>query len=526
MKIFYSKIVIFAFFLSLMIFLFVLFIVLIAVFKLSFFYIYGFFVLTLAWVSSFVIFMSSKRLAASKTSWIFVIFAIPFFGICFYLLFGRTYYYKKYHRFINRTKDFYKLDDWSLENDFLKANKDNHQRLSLYKFIKNISYKPISHFNHFQFFIDGVEKMESVYKDILKAKKYIHVEYFIISDGFILSLFLKLLEQKSQEGLDVRIIYDGVGSLMDLGIGYIKQLRKHNIKIHCFSPPWSNLGTSTNYRNHRKAIIIDGKVVYFGGINIGNEYIGVTNKFGYWRDNHILIKGAAANIFELNFLQDWEFITQKYIKNKAEYLNYQSPVLNNHLLSHQESSSNEWIHTVENSPSYVDSLHYQLIVKLFASAKKRIWIQTPYLVLSDELIDILKIMANSEVDVKIITPAVADKKTVHFMTRLNYQKLIPHHIEIYEYQNAFYHAKGILIDDDITFLGSTNLDYRSIFLNYELSSVFYSKKVADLFEKQFLKDLTFCKPIKLDNNDKFKFPNNFIYVNFMKVFCKVFEPLL
>ncbi|WP_434414605.1 cardiolipin synthase [symbiont of Argiope bruennichi] len=458
----------------------------------------------------------SNRLIETKVSWIIVIFSLPLVGILLFILYGRTYRYRRYWKYYH--KHYYFFDSFLQKSKIVL--KDEYQNTWSLAF--NLSNNYPYNLSKYWLFKDGIDKMIALFNDLNNAKEFIHVEYFILSDGIILDIFIDILCHKAEKNLDVRLIYDGVGSFFNLTNIYIKRLKKSGVKVKCYVPPFLNIiGTSINYRNHKKIVVIDGKIGYFGGLNIANEYASLTKKYGYWRDTHLKIKGESVNQLELNFLRDWSFLNEipvsYYEKNPEEISKY---------LNHKVSKkSKNLIQIIDNSPLFEISNHDLLFNNLFLSAKKKIYIITPYLILSNSLEKSLIIAKKSNIDIKIITPEIPDKKIVHAITRMNYEKLIKNNIEIFEYQKSFIHSKFILIDDKIVFFGTSNLDYRSIFQNYETMSLIKSKSLNQKLLKIFLEDLKQSKKIEFKNHFNNKsFWNIFFLVKYTVL--KIVSPLM
>ncbi len=322
---------------------------------------------------------------------------------------------------------------------------------------------------------------ESMHKELLKqlrtAKEYIFMEFFIVHEGQMWNSVLEILKEKAAEGVDVRIMYDGMGSITTLPRKYHNTLKEFGIKCVVFNPFVPVISTLQNNRDHRKIVVIDGKVAFTGGVNIADEYINAVTRFGKWKDSAIMVKGDSAVAFSLMFLRNWN-IFQKEPDLCEKYITPKSDI-----------SDGGYYLPYCDSPFDDDLVARNVYLNLINRANKYIYIMTPYLIIDEELESALKLAAESGIDVRIITPHHADKKYIHLMTRYSYPSLIKSGVKIYEYEPGFLHSKNILVDDSCAVVGSVNFDYRSLYLHFECAELFYDSPslstLKDDFEKTF-----------------------------------------
>ena len=320
-------------------------------------------------------------------------------------------------------------------------------------------------------------------EELRQAQKFIFFEYFIIEEGVMWNTILEILKRKVREGVDVRVIYDDVGSIAILPTNYDRFLASLGIRAVRFNRFVPTLNTYLNYRNHRKMMIIDGNVGYMGGINLADEYINKKVRFGHWKDTGIMLRGdGTANMTSL-FLQMWEYVTGEPVPPLDPYLPAVKPPADGYVQSFADSPLDD-INIGEST--YLQIIH---------NAKDYVYITTPYLVLDNEMITALTIAAQSGVDVRILTPGIPDKKLVYMITRSYYQQLHRAGVKIYEYRPGFLHAKSIVSDDDTAVVGTINMDFRSFFLHFECATCFYNSSVVGAVKQDILETINVSRKI-------------------------------
>lgn len=312
----------------------------------------------------------------------------------------------------------------------------------------------------FTFLFDGYVKFQDLLIELRMAEKYIFIECFIIADGYLLNQLLPILEEKGQAGLEIKIIYDDLGSRTVLKGKTVKRLANiPNCQLTNYNPLGLNINPAFNYRDHRKIIIIDGKTAYCGGDNLADEYIHQKQRFGFWRDNCGKYEGDAVETFLALFSEMWYMSTKNVIGIK-NYI-YDNKIINN----------TSYVMPFGDGPSNATDPGYEIFKSLISSADKTINISTPYFIIDDSMIELIALAAKSGVQVKILMPGIPDKKAAFYLAKSHYREILKAGGAIYEYEPGFNHAKNIIIDGKYAFIGTINMDYRSLFLHYECGAI-------------------------------------------------------
>ncbi len=395
---------------------------------------------------------------AYKISWIIAILAVPFVGVIFYVMFGRIKMSKKTATRIDKMEE--ENRSLYLENPGFK-DFDNDDHRKIYNYLMNTTVMPAWENTKTTILSPGEKFFPSLIDELKKAKKFIFLEFFIIAEGKMWNAIHEVLLKKIAEGVEIRIIYDDFGCLKYLSRNFKKQLIKEGVKIATFNPLIPVLSISINYRDHRKIAIIDGKVGWTGGMNIGDEYINKKEVFGYWKDAMIKIEGEAVLSLTNLFINMWEFCSRE----KLNYRNYKADY---------KVESEGIVQVFGDSPFEGYLVTETVYMKLITYARKYVYITTPYLIIDNEVITALKCAALSGVDVRIIVPHIPDKRIVFWITQSYYLELITAGVKIYEYTPGFIHAKAIIADDALGVIGSANLDFRSLYLHFESSCLLYN----------------------------------------------------
>lgn len=400
-----------------------------------------------------------------KISWIVIILFLAPFGALFYLLWGNTP--------LNRARlvKIRPLDTDKIERIFpsdtraLCTSLPRHRRNCEY--LSNIAQMPAWQQTAAEFFPLGEYMFESMLIELKKAKRFIFMEYFIIEHGYMWDSILEILKEKAKAGVDVRVMYDDVGCMSTLPMGYDKKLQAMGIKTVRFNRFLPMLNTYLNYRDHRKICVIDGNVGYTGGINLADEYINHIDRFGHWKDTGIKLVGSGVANLTILFLQLWDFSVNSVTENLCDYM----PTVT--------APSDGFVQSFADSPLDNFNVGETVFLNIINNAARSVYIATPYLTLDNEMITALCIAAQSGIDVRIVTPGIPDKKTVYSMTRSYYPQLIHAGVRIYEYTPGFLHEKMIVADHDIAVVGTINMDFRSFYLHFECGTVFYRSSVVD-----------------------------------------------
>lgn len=406
--------------------------------------------------------ISSPRYAMIKLCWVFVVLALPMIGDVIFVIFGTTPFKRKEWKEYNTSQvDFIKNEKF-YKNNQLGLTADE---LNVFNFAKVNSFRPIYKNNKISVIKDNSDLYKTSIKLIRSAKKTIHIQMYIVHKGFWLDSLMNELIKKAKSGVKVRFIYDWVGCSKRFPKKYIKELKENGINVANFNPHGINIFKgATNFRSHRKGIIIDNKIALYGGSNIGDEYLSIDKKTNYFKDLNFIVEGEVVNTLNLLFCQDYCFMTDVK-KGSKQY----KEVYNNldKILIPKKVNNKMQAQVVESSPDYEGKTIKNQVINLILKAKKSIDIITPYFFPTDDIVDCLIIASQSGIKVRLICPGQNDDKAfVTLLNRHNYKKMIDAKIKVYEF-NGFIHSKLMVIDKKYVFTGSNNLDYRSLWINFE-----------------------------------------------------------
>ncbi len=398
---------------------------------------------------------------AFKITWILISIALPFLGGMIYLTFGEKRLLKSVKkRLFNFSIKFKDSMDLTKDYDIETLNDSDMNVYRQAKYVNTATGSPVFFNTKTKYFSSGEKSFEEYLNDLKSAKKFIFMEYFIISEGFFLDSVLKILKEKAEKGLDVKIILDDVGSIFTLSNKKIEEMKSYGIKIVEFNQIHGIILPKHNNRTHRKMTIIDGKIAYTGGINIADEYINVIEKYGYWKDSVLKLEGHAVASFINMFISLWDYSTGENTDLNSLY--DKKDIEKNSNIKEELGVVIPFSDTpIEESSS--ENMYLNMIRR----ANRYIYITTPYLIITWEMENALISAAKTGVDVRIITPHIPDKKYVHLLTRSFYKRLIDNGVKIYEFEKGFIHAKNFVCDDEFVVIGSINLDYRSLYLHFE-----------------------------------------------------------
>ena len=396
------------------------------------------------------------------------------------------------------------------EQVFLEATEQLPQAAKQLQYLKNNTPFPVYDNTQTEYFPSGAQMLPALLRDIQSAKRYVFLEYFIIAPGVMWDSVLEALLDRVKAGLDVRVIYDDVGSLPTLPPVYAKKLRRMGIRCERFNPFHPFLTSTQNNRDHRKIAVIDGEIAYTGGVNLADEYIGKKIKYGEWKDSAIRLQGGGAWGLTVMFLQMWSLLSHQ----EEAYESYKpDPAL-------QQTPATGWVQPYSDSPMTGEDVGEQIYLRIIEQTQKYIYITTPYLMADDNLMHALASCARCGVDVRIITPEIPDKKTVHFTSRSYYRALIEAGVKIYEFTGGFMHAKNVISDDVIATVGTTNFDFRSLYLHFECGVCLYqTDSIADI-KRDYLETVARCREIT-ESDCRAN-----IFVWFFRGICRIFAPLM
>ncbi|WP_313430186.1 cardiolipin synthase [Siminovitchia terrae] len=453
-------------------------------------------------LASFVIFLE-RRDASATWAWLLVLLFIPVVGFILYLIFGQNLSRKKIFEWKDKKKiGIMEITDTQIsmlrDGDFpFHDHKTAQYKDLIYMLLVNDS-AVLTQDNKVDIFTDGNEKFHSLMDDIRRAKNHIHLVYYIMRNDKLGNELLTLLVEKAKEGVEVRVLYDAMGSRR-LPRKFFRPLLDAGGRVSAFFPAIvPHLNLQVNYRNHRKLVIIDGTVGYIGGFNIGDEYLGLNKKFGYWRDTHLRIFGKAVFAMQTRFILDWNQASSNKISYEDRLFPEMKPIGDTDVQIVSSGPDSEW-----------EQIKYGYI-KLINSAKDYILIQTPYFIPDSSVLDALKIAVLSGVDVRLMIPNKPDHIFVYWATYSYVGDLLKTGAKVFLYENGFIHAKTMIADGKIASVGTANIDMRSFRLNFEVNAFLYDQELVqelvDIFNEDvsLSRELTFKQYLKRPKIIRFK----------------------
>lgn len=431
--------------------------------------------------------VNDKSDPTMKLIWVIFIMFVPALGILMYLYFmfqPGSILLKKRLEHIDVRSERYLQPDQNIYNDLQIQDK---QVSMIAKYIYDYTGCPVYKNTEVTYFNCGEEKYRALIEQLEEAQEFIFMEYFIIEEGRVWNSVLRVLEKKVQQGVEVRVMYDGLCSLTKLPVGYFKKLRRKGIKSKTFAPARPFFTTQQNNRDHRKILVIDGKIAFTGGINLADEYMNVVDRFGYWKDTAVMLRGDAARSYTLMFLQMWN-VSEKTIGNFDRYLDVDIPY---------KFPNSGYVIGYGDDPFGKERVGESVYLHIINTANRYLHIVTPYLVIDNVMMSSLKFAAKRGVDVKIVMPGIPDKAYAYCIARTYYYELIEAGVEIYEYTPGFTHAKMFISDDEKATVGTINLDYRSLFLHFENGCFIYKNKTILDIEEDYQQMLRESKKVSL-----------------------------
>lgn len=431
----------------------------------------------------FIIF-KERRDVGSTWAWLLVLFFMPVLGFILYILLGmQSLKRERLFQWEDLDKvgigNVYKKQLEQIESqrfEFRNEAEKKHQDL-IYMLLKN-NYAVLTENNAVEIITDGREKFNKLFADIANARSYVHVQYYIIQNDKLGNQLIELLTEKAKEGVTVRVLYDDLGSRR-LTRSFFKKYRKAGGQAEAFFPSKLRfINLRMNYRNHRKLIVVDGEIAYIGGFNVGDEYVGLHKKFGYWRDTHLRIEGPAVYLIQTRFILDWNQASRDY---KIAY----DPDLFPRFAPKGEIG----VQIVTSGPVSMYEHIKNGFLKMIASAKESIYIQTPYFIPDASLMEALRIALLTRVQVNIMIPDKSDHPFIRWASLSHIGELLKSGANVYLYHKGFIHAKSIVIDEEIASVGSANMDVRSFKLNFEANAFLYDERLAKQLNDTFREDM-------------------------------------
>ena len=446
-------------------------------------------VFTINILSAISLIFIERKEPTTTWAWLLILIVLPGVGFIIYLIFGQN---------LNRQKIFRekKVTDNKKARDLIERFKEEKKSQRISKEYVDLIMMNYNHSgalyttgNNIKSYINGEEKFKDLINDIRSAKDFIHIEYYIFRLDSLGKTILNELKKKVDEGVEVRLLVDGMGS-KNIRNKHIKYIRSLGIKFAVFFPgilPYVNI--RINYRNHRKIVVIDGKVGYVGGFNVGDEYVNKGKQFDFWRDTHIRVQGEAVNELNKRFILDWDYASEGELKSYEKYFNK------------QKSYGDVGIQIISSGPDHKEEYIKNAYMKIINNAKKNVYIQTPYLVPDEPMKEALRIAALSGVDVRLMVPGKPDHFFMEWILSANIGELIECCVKIYRYQKGFIHSKTMVADGKVCSIGTANLDIRSFQLNFEINAFIFDDRFAKEQEEIFYKDIDDCNLVTIEEYD-------------------------
>ena len=447
-----------------------------------------------------------------KILWVVVMLFLPVTGALFYFLWGDTKLTKKQQAALIKIRDNWLKHKQNNDTAIEKLAQRDAGLAKQARFLNDYA-KATPYFNtETKYYPMGEDFFKDYLEDLKNAQKSIFIHYFIVDEGYMWDSILAVLKEKAAKGVDVRIIYDGFGTLITLPSGYEKTLRNYGIKVGVFNPVRFSLHIGDylmlNHRDHRKITVIDGNIGYGGGLNIADEYINAVTKFGVWKDTAFRLEGDGVYGLTSTFIRAWHMVSGEALN----YENYKPTV---------KKQTDGIVQPYSDTP--LDNLNVceSAYLGVINNAKKYVYITTPYLVIDNEMITSLCLAAQSGIDVKIMVPGVPDKKYVYYITQSYYRVLLDAGVEIYEYTPGFLHAKMYVSDDVHAIVGSANMDYRSMYLHFENCCSFYGGRMVEDVKKDFENTLGQCRRVTME-----QVKNTPLYKRVFQLIFRIWSPMM
>lgn len=439
-----------------------------------------------------VIIFFQRRDPKTVWTWLMLLYFIPILGFIFYLFLGADMHKRKMFKtkeIEDRLNEAIRQQENQIKSRELQKQAPNIEGFSdLVMFNLDAVGAVLSGANDIDIYVDGNDKFEALLEDIRNAEKFIHIQYYIIKNDVLFNRIKEVLQQKAAEGVEIRILYDAMGC-RSVRRSFWEKLNRQGIRTAEFFPALlRRLHLRINYRNHRKIVVIDNKVAYVGGFNIGKEYIGLDSRFGYWRDTHLRIQGEAVLGLELRFLLDWNYAARENLFLESAYLDGIVP-------GKRDCCNVQIIYSGPDTSLQPVRDNY---VRLINKAEHKIYIQTPYFIPDDALLTSLLIAIHSGVEVNLMIPCKPDHPFVYWATYSYMGELVMAGANCYTYDRGFLHSKGLIVDDKAFCYGTANMDIRSFALNFEVNAVVYDEAKAREMTRYFIDDLQHCTRITKD----------------------------
>jgi cardiolipin synthase len=434
----------------------------------------------------FVVYLLIKTILQNRNpvttlSWIVVLLLMPIPGLILYFFFGQKITKRWRYKYL-RSKELDRMDEISKKQleTLINMEQIDDRYLAEYRKLMSMLLKDnqsfISSNNQIELFQSGEKLYQQIFDDMEAARDFIHMEYYLFEPGNITAEISRILIEKKQEGLSVSLILDGIGS-RSMPDAYFKNLQDHGVEVLIFHPVrFPQLTNKINNRNHRKILVIDGKIGYTGGINMADKYLAKYGEKHFWRDTHLRIRGNSLKMLEAVFLVDRYHILRKPFEDWSRFF----PEI--------PYSNGATVQIATNSPETGTSNILHAFFTAITTAKNNICLISPYFIPDDSLMMALKTAAAGGVKIEIILPGVKDSAFIQNSARSYVQELLKSGIQVYFYQKGFIHAKVLIVDEMFSMLGSANFDYRSFYQNFEINTLLYDEALNKKLRTQFEQD--------------------------------------
>ncbi|MDF9413183.1 cardiolipin synthase [Brevibacillus laterosporus] len=455
-----------------------------------------------------------RRNATATWAWILVLFFIPGLGFFIYVILGRNLSGRKLYRINQRENktlnDMVKWQKQKLQQDKLVYQDASVETYRDFVYMNVTTNKTLlTQDNEVEIYTSGKEKFEALFASLEQATDHIHLQYYIFRQDALGARLVDLLVKKAKQGVKVRVLYDDIGSL-GIKKNFFDELKQAGGEVAVFfSSPIPYLNFRLNYRNHRKIAVVDGKIGFVGGFNVGNEYLGLDQVLGDWRDTHLRIEGLAVSSLQITFLLDWNLASGQNILYTEEHF------------PRWRGSGQVALQVVTSGPtSRYQRIQYNYL-KMIHSAKKSLYLQTPYFVPDESLLNDLKIAVLSGIDVRIMIPKRSDNRLVQWASSSYIGELLGAGARCYLYEKGFLHAKTMMVDGSLATVGTANLDIRSLKLNFEVNAIIYDSQTSRKLEEIFLQDISHCTELTLE-----EYNNRPRLLRFQESIARLLSPIL
>ena len=426
---------------------------------------------------------------AYKLAWVTLILLMPFVGGSIYLLWGNKRLSRK-TKIAAENFNTVSIEYHVRDGKTLKALQEEDKDLAVTaRYLDEVAGFPLWDHTEAEYFPTGEKMFTRLMEELNKAEEYVFMEYFIVEEGHMWDPIHALLRKKIQSGVEVYFMYDDIGCINKLPKGYDQILEDEGFHIHVVNPFRPRLNAAMNYRDHRKITVIDGKVAFCGGMNLADEYINETERFGHWKDTAVMIEGKGVWNLTETFIRMWNFSSDvsRVRKDKLDERDYRHTI--------GTARSDGYVQPFSDTPLDFENVSENFFLNVINHATDYVYITTPYLVIDHEMQTALCLAAKNGVDVHLITPGIPDKKSVFKVTRSYYLPLLEAGVKISEYTPGFIHAKNLVVDDNVALVGTINMDFRSLYFHFECGVAFYRNSVIHAVKEDFLHTLGSSKEI-------------------------------